>query len=252
MRALDLTLDGKFLYPVHQQLNHSIVDTRTDESVQRCDNEKTLFYQLEQVETAILEGQAIELYRSHDPYGSKRVGMMSLWPLQIIYYDIAWYLAYERLETGQLAVSRLNRFTDYCKILKPQRSLESQLAKLKQVHQLLSQGWGLYLGDLAEQQAELENRLEFQRVKVRFFPPVVTFILEGDRRHPTQKIRRGRKNSTGNYEYVDYMVLLPRRSFKEFMLWVYRHMHNAQVLSPPELVEQHRQAAKALSDRFNL
>ncbi len=200
---------------------------------------------------AILQGQAIELSRSHDPYGSKRVGMMSLWPLQIIYYDIAWYLVYERLETGQLAISRLNRFKDYCQVLAPQRSLEMQFEQLQQVHQLLSQGWGLYLGDLAEQQGELAGNVEFQTMKVRFFSQVVPFILEGDRRHPTQKVNLGPKNGEGDYEYVDYQVKLPPRSFREFMLWVYRHLHNAKVLSPPELVAQHRAAAKALIERYN-
>jgi predicted DNA-binding transcriptional regulator YafY len=250
VRGLDLKLDGKLLYPVHQQLNRSIVSTDPEEMMERGDNKNTLFHQLEQVETAILEGQAIELSRSHDPYGGKRVGMMKLWPLQMIYHDIAWYLAYENLETGQLAISRMNRFTNYCQVLEPQRCLEIQFEKLQQVHQLLSQGWGLYLGELDEQQAELEGRLEFPSVKVRFFQPVVSFILEGDKRHPSQKIRRGPKNSDDDYKYVDYQVKLPRRSFREFMLWVYRHMHHAKVLSPRELVKQHRQAAKALSDRY--
>jgi hypothetical protein len=44
-----------------------------------------------------------------------------------------------------------------------------QFEKLQQVHQLLSQGWGLYLGELAEQQKELAVNVEFQTVKVRFF-----------------------------------------------------------------------------------
>lgn len=251
VRGLDLKLDGKFLYPVHQQLNRSIVSTDPVEMLAKGERQNTIFNQLETVEMAILEGQPIELSRSHDPYGGKRVGMMSLWPLQIIYYDIAWYLVYERLETGQLAISRLNRFKDYCQVLAPQRSLEMQFEKLQQVHQLLSQGWGLYLGELAEQQKELAGNVEFQTVKVRFFSPVVSFILEGDRRHPTQKIHLGPKDATGQYEYVDYQVKLPPRSFREFMLWVYRHLHNAKVLSPPELVAQHRAAAKALIERYN-
>lgn len=251
VRGLDLTLDGKFLYPVHQQLNRSIVSTDPEEMLQRGENQSTLFHQLEQVETAILEGQALELSRSHNPYGSGGVGMIHLWPLQIIYHDIAWYLISEDLETGQLGIRRLNRFKNYCQVLDSQRPLEKQLAQLKQAHQLLKQGWGLYLGNPEEQQAELAGTLEFTTVKVRFFTEVVPFILEGDRRHPTQKIRRGPKDSAGDYKYVDYQVKLPPRSLGEFMRWVYRHMHNAKVLSPPELVAQHRQAAKALCDRYN-
>ena len=210
----------------------------------------TLFDELTQVKTAILQGQAIELFRSHDPYGGKRVGMMTLWPLQILYYDIAWYLVYEKLDDGQLAISRMNRFTEHFKVLNPQRPLEKQLEKLKQVHKLLHRGWGLFLGDLEAQQAELSGKIKLKTVKVRFFPEVVRFILEGDRRHPTQKIIPGLKNADGDYEYVDDRVKLPPRSLREFSLWVYRHMHNAKVLSPPELVKKHRQAAKMLSDRY--
>jgi hypothetical protein len=35
-------------------------------------------------------------------------------------------------------------------------------------------------------------------------------------------------------------------------LWVYKYMANVQVLSPPSLVEKHRQAAQDLCDRYNL
>lgn len=40
-------------------------------------------------------------------------------------------------------------------------------------------------------------------------------------------------------------MALPPRCLDELSLWV-RHMHNARVLSPPQLVEKHHQAANAL------
>ena len=91
-----------------------------------------------------------------------------------------------------------------------------------------------------------------EKVKVRFFEKVVGCILEGDRRHPRQKIREGPRDSFGKVLYVDYKIDLPDRSLNEFSLWVNRYMDSAQVLSPPSLVEKHRQAARDLIDRYSL
>ncbi|HEY9651468.1 MAG TPA: WYL domain-containing protein, partial [Coleofasciculaceae cyanobacterium] len=73
----------------------------------------------------------------------------------------------------------------------------------------------------------------------------------GECRHPSQKIRPGKKNNVGDYEEVDYIVKLPRRSFHELTRWVYRYMGNAQVRSPQDLVEKHRQAAQSLAARYS-
>ncbi|WP_254565495.1 YafY family protein [Oscillatoria sp. HE19RPO] len=246
LRGLELETTGQFSYPVRQHLNRAIMETDPLEIVKRGKSQNTLFHQQVTVEQAIASAQAIELSRKSDPYGRKLVGLLQIWPLQLVYHDIAWYLIYEYCESGHLAIGRFDRFGDYCKVLTPQRTLEVQSQSLKNAHQLLENGWGLYLGEPEEQQAELAKTLKLETVKVRFFNPVTEFIREGDCRHPRQKIKLGPKNDTGKIEYLDYLVPLPRRSFQEFMLWVYRYMNNAIVLSPPELAEQHQQAARKL------
>ncbi len=249
LRGLDL--EREFFYPVRQQLNRAIMHTDPEEMMLKGENRDTLFHKLDIVEIAISQGQAIEISRSSDPYGRGRVGIRQVWPLQLIYFDIAWYLIAEDFSNNHLTVGRLNRFKDYCQILTPNgRGLAAQEQSLSTAHKLLENGWGLYLGSLEEQQAELQGKLKLEAVKVRFFPPVINFILEGDRRHKNQKILLGSKDSNGDFTYVDYTVKLPRRSLKEFILWVYRHMDNAQILSPPDLVEQHRRSASALIDRY--
>jgi hypothetical protein len=45
-------------------------------------------------------------------------------------------------------------------------------------------------------------------------------------------------------------VDLPPRSVNQFSFWVYRYLDKAEVLSPPQLVKQHRQAAQALYARY--
>ncbi|MDB9510891.1 WYL domain-containing protein [Kamptonema animale CS-326] len=252
LRGFDLKLKGEFFYPVRQHLNRALVYTDPDEMAEQGEYRNTLFHQLDVVEQAIVRGQAIEVCRNSDPYGRKRVGMMRVWPLQLIYYDRAWYLVYEYCENGLFAISQVNRFSDYCQFISlPVRGLAAQEQSLQRTHKLLENGWGLYLGEVEEQQAELQGNLSFETVKVRFFGPVMAFILEGDRRHPRQKIRPGKKDAvTGDFAYVDYEVMLPPRALKEFILWVFKHANHAQVLSPPSLVEQHRDAMNAAAARY--
>ncbi|WP_335209431.1 hypothetical protein [Nostoc sp.] len=69
-------------------------------------------------------------------------------------------------------------------------------------------------------------------MQVRFFPEVMEFIQEGEKRHPKQKIELGPKGKNGKPTYVDYIVKLPKRSLEEFCRWVYRFMGNAQFISP--------------------
>lgn len=49
----------------------------------------TLFHHIDRLEEAIVKGQAIELSRGSDPYGENKLGLITLYPLQLIYYDIA-------------------------------------------------------------------------------------------------------------------------------------------------------------------
>lgn len=251
LRGLDLESEGEFFYPVRSHLDRPIVHTDPEEMLERGDRKQTLFQQLDRVEAAIVGGRAIELSRSRDPYSGSQIGMRSVWPLQLVYRDVAWYLTHESCDTGQLAVGRLDRFGNYCQFIDGKtRSLGEQKAGLENARRLLENGWGLDLGNLAEQRAELSGKLRFETAKVRFFPRVMTFILEGDRRHPRQKVIPGPKDASGTYQYVDYVVKLPPRSLDEFLLWVYRFVDQAQVLSPPSLAERHRQGAARLLERY--
>lgn len=251
LRGLDLESQEDFFYPVRAYLNRPIIYTDPVEMVKKGKYNHTLYCCLETVEDAIAFGQAVELYRYKEPY-QQRIGYIQVYPLQLLYHDIAWYLLYEECETHHLAVERVDRFKDHCQIISTkQRHQQDQRERLKVAEKLMSAGWGIYLGQPEEQQLELEGKLPFEPVKVRFFPPVTTFILEGECRHPSQKIIKGKQDSNGEYTHVDYSIKLPRRSFNEFSRWVYRYMGNALVLSPPDLVEKHRQEAQALAKRYS-
>ncbi|MFN9867871.1 MAG: WYL domain-containing protein, partial [Pseudanabaena sp.] len=49
--------------------------------------------------------------RYTDPY-SQKIGYLQVFPLQLIYHDIAWYLLYEYVDNGHLEIERIDRFTD--------------------------------------------------------------------------------------------------------------------------------------------
>lgn len=69
LRGLDMELKGQLFYPVREHLNRAIIYTDPVEMLDRQEYRNTLFHQLDIVETAIVRGQAIELYRQDDYCG---------------------------------------------------------------------------------------------------------------------------------------------------------------------------------------
>jgi hypothetical protein len=148
-------------------------------------------------------------------------------------------------------VSRLDRFSEHFKLLDSKsRTSTPQWQSLQVANQLLEAGWGLYLGNIEEQRLEKLGKLDFVNVTVRFFPEVLPFIQEAEKRHKSQKIYPGPKAQDSKLMYLDYSVKLPPRSLNEFSRWVYRFMENAQFLAPKELVEKHKQLARELLARY--
>lgn len=82
----------------------------------------------------------------------------------------------------------------------------------------------------------IEWKLDLVTVTTRFFGKAVPFILEGDRRHPTQIISRSKQSTGCHYDYVDYTVLLPSRLLTEFNHWISKYVGNVKVLSPLNFV----------------
>jgi hypothetical protein len=253
MQGFQLDSQTDFFYPVRGQLDRPINYTDPEEMVERREYRQTLYDKIDTLENAIVRGQVIEIARPIDPYQKKFTGLFPIYPLQLIYRDISWYLLYETYPDGCLAIGRLNRFTDHCRILPElSRSLEEQRKSLDKAHKLIINGWGLNLGDLESQKLELSAQLTLIPIKVRFFHPVSYFIKEGETRHPRQKLKNPRLDPhTKILESIDYHIELPPRSLDEFLWWVQRYLEHAQILSPPELSERHYQAARSLVARYS-
>ena len=233
------------LYPVRSQIDRAIIYTDIDEMFDRKRNRYNLYQNLDQIESAIPIGQAVEIHRYIDPY-SNSIGYLQVFPLQLIYHDIAWYLLYEYVGNGHLEIERVDRFTDQIKSVDQPRGVDLQRSRLTVAMQLIKNGWGLYLGEQDKQFAEIAGNLEYMRIKIRFFTPVIPFIEEGEKRHFSQSL-----DKHGKPAYLDYSISLPERSLNEFCRWVNQFIHNAQVLEPPELVECYRSRAKQLANLYN-
>ncbi|NJL57864.1 hypothetical protein HC928_24085 [bacterium] len=92
LKGLDMDLKGELFYPVRQQLNQAIHHTDPEEMRAQQKYRDTLFNQLAAVEQAILAGRGIEIFRTQDRYGMGQEGFVQVYPLQLVYHNISWYL----------------------------------------------------------------------------------------------------------------------------------------------------------------
>jgi predicted DNA-binding transcriptional regulator YafY len=249
-RLRGLELGERDLYPVRSQLNQSIVHTNPDRMREQKLYRETLFDRLSEVETAIVTGQGVELYYARAPYQTGTTQHLQVYPLQLIYHDVAWYLICERIDSGYLAAIRLDRLSSHLSQLThlPPRGKSAQLDRLKVVNRLLQDGWGLSLGSNEQQFQELDGAKGIE-VKVRFFKNVAPFIQEGEQRHHRQKIVI-KKDPNGKLEFINYSIVLPERSLPEFLRWVRRFGSQALVLSPEKYVEEFRQEIRLLAELY--
>jgi len=251
LRGLNLEKKDDFFYPIKRNYNRPINYTNPEDMVLRGNNQNTLYHHINKLEKAIINGQTIEISRKKDPYNQNNIGRETVIPLQLIYYNIAWYLIYENSANSHLIIGRLNRFSNYFRLLSPTgRNIEIQKENLKKAEQLLKNGWGLHLGNIEEQTLELTGKLTFEKIKVRFYPPVADFILEGDLRHSKQKMKVIKDPHNNQTLFLDYFISLPPRSLNEFLYWLQGYGSCVEVISPETLKEKHQQGAIELFQRY--
>jgi hypothetical protein len=132
----------QLFYPVRAHLNRSIVET-DPVKITETFSDRNLFDCLDVVEIAITKGQKIRLHRKPSPWLDRPGESLEIWPLQLLYYDIAWYLIHETCENGHLAVSRIDRLEDRCTVLETRgRSIAAQRSSLQLAHELLEERLG--------------------------------------------------------------------------------------------------------------
>lgn len=252
LKSWDQDQEGRLTYPLRRSLSRPVSEQDPITRLEQGQGWDRLVEQLDVIEEAILDGQAIELKVARSPQLDDRGERERLYPLQLLFYDVGWYLLYEKLDSGQFATRRIDRLSAEVRWLPmPPRGLRIQRQRLRKATGLLSAGWGLFLGEAADQIRELAGQEPLRLVVVRFRPPTARFIAEGDHRHPTQRLT-WESETSGEPSGLEFSVKLPRRSLGEFERWVRRYGSDAVVLEPPELVARFRQMAIALAQAYGV
>jgi predicted kinase len=184
------------LPPVRSYARHAVVDT----ALVRRDC-LAAPRRAEAIEEAIVEHRRVLLQRfagvgsnADSPEGELRV-----WPLQLIFHNVGWYLLFEDDQIGQerglIRSERLDRLALASSHGDLRRSAEQHRSALDRLERLLHHSGGIFFGGDLEQQLQLASPSAQRRaqglVTLRFCctPWAFAFIREGLQRYPIEHTR---------------------------------------------------------------
>ena len=188
--------------PVRAFANRSIVDA----SLVRPDS-LAAERQAERLETAIVERRRIELerYSSVATFADSPTGSFRVWPLQLLFHNIGWYLVFEDdnvgREEGLIRCERLDRLALRHSEGRYRRGEEAHNKGLQRLQTLLHHSGGIYFGGNLDAQLQLCHGAPQQRAKalvtLRFCcaPWAFAFIREGLQRYPIENTRFSKRLS---------------------------------------------------------
>lgn len=239
---------------------------------------------IDRLEQEIEAGQCLELKRFQGvgSYGTEPETFFQAWPVQIVFYNIGWYLGYEVAsdeqrdpghQKGLLAFERLDRLFRG-RSGGPQRDRRAQERACQQLEQLFKASGGLFLGTNAHDQRQwLQGQPTCQALSQTLElwcnDRVFRFISEGDQRFPPDQIRLSPRlpdsrrpsdpkifclKSTGDPTYPHrFQVQLPSWALKgvDLCRWVWGFKADVRVVSPPNFVAELRQDAAAMDLLYN-
>lgn len=259
-------LNSPDAYPVRAIANRCIVDT---DSIL---DSKALSNNLAKLEAAIIGGELLELGRflGGGRFSGDADGFFLAWPLQIVFYNFAWYLGLEcagKKDNGLLRFERLDRLF----LGQPQgkkRDRQTQEQSLQKLNQLLAASAGIFLGKTASLQQQFLSSDKKVRsgaeitVELWFTDDKFRFVAEGTKRFPVMKMSPpvgGKKpegfkslfslQPTGDAKFPHrFRVVLPNWSLNDISLeqWIIGFGGSVKVVKPPELVEK----IKNIGDRI--
>jgi predicted kinase len=157
--------------------------------------------QAERLETAIVERRRVELerYTSVASFADSPSGSFRVWPLQLLFHNIGWYLVYEEdnvgREEGLIRTERIDRLALRHSERGYRRSDEAHRAALRRLELLLHLSGGIYFGDNLDAQLRLCSPAPGMRAKalvtLRFCCQSwsFAFIREGLQRYPIEHTR---------------------------------------------------------------
>ncbi len=220
-------IDTSEIYPIRQLGNQSIVDPTLAPSGTLAARQG-----LEVVEAAIQKGELLEVKRlpgAHFP--GEAMEPFQIWPLQLVFHQIAWYLGCEYHspeKKGLLRFERLDRlFLNHRPGLT--RSLKEQEKSLRCLHKLYEVSAGIFLGNDPVLQKQFLSRHPQERTKAQttvelwFSERIFPFVSEGTRRFRHQQMSPRPKGSSRPKSLFSlpptYNPQFPHRLKVTFPLW---------------------------------
>jgi predicted kinase len=189
-----ISADG--IPPVRSYARHAVVDTKLVRRDSLAGPRRA-----DAIEAAIVEHRRVllERYPGVGSFADSPAGELRVWPLQLIFHNVGWYLLYEEdqvgYEQGLIRSERLDRLALRSSDGGLRRSPEEQAAALARLERLLHHSGGIYFGSDLEQQLAIASPSAQRRsqalTNLRFCcaPWAFAFIREGLQRYPIEHTR---------------------------------------------------------------
>ncbi|PSO50663.1 MAG: kinase [Cyanobacteria bacterium SW_9_44_58] len=245
-------------------------------------SESSLARNTEQVEQAIENGQLLQLESLSDNHP-----VFCVYPLQIIFYNMNWYLGFERYDgenKGLLGLERLDRLLFNQALSQGRlplaagkaRSRHAQPKSLNQLITLYQCSGGTYLGNNPKHQQQYLSQDVSQREKVEVTielwlnDAMFRLVSEGSNGFPRKQMKlsqpfnrellRGNRSlfslrKTGDPGFPHrFRLRLPQWSLfdPEFHHWIFGFAGQAKVVSPEALREQLQKTGNAIAQTMSI
>jgi len=233
----------------------------------------------EKLEEAILQGQRVLLERFSDAaqFGGEPTQPIRVWPIQLLFHNIGWYLAYEDdavgRERGLIRTERLDRLALRQVDAGFTRPAQQRANGAERLARLLELSGGIYFGeDLQAQEQLCMASLEqlpalLTTVRFRCTPRVYRFLREGLKRYPLSQMRLSKPlpDEAWRQPVAAPVVLEPLAQEShpypveidlppwtlardvDFRRWVFGYGAEVVIETPQALCEEHRRQAEAVT-----
>jgi hypothetical protein len=276
-------IDVEHQVPLRAFANRSIIDSISEARPSTGKEIPTLVNidALAKVERAILDRKPVHL-KVPDPENTGKTKEVRVWPVQILFHNIAWYLAYESMGADRLlTVTRLDRIRRFDSKLPQQRTLAEMQQSQQRLERLCRRTGGIFLGDNHHQQAELDvDRLSdakiqqllhkgtLERVRFRCSARVYSFIRTGAKRFPDQQMCLCGPLPSDNWTAPAFALqpdpqdkthpypvelLLPAWTVAkdiDFRRWLFGFGDGLRIEAPASLREEHRRFGAGIADLY--
>lgn len=241
--------------------------------------------QAEKLEEAIAANQRVRLERFSEQqaatFDDTVTGELKVWPLQLVFHNIGWYLAYEEDAVGYgcglIRTERLDRLAltnVYSGLIRP---AEARRLGVERLNRLMEMSGGIYFGDAIKAQLELcqddQELARAQLVTVRFLckPWVYRFLREGLQRYPLEQMRLSRPLPgdkwrqpaaasfvlapiKGSEHPYPVEIDLPRWTVDrdvDFRRWLFGYGDGIRIESPAALAVEHKDRASKVLGNYS-